>query len=62
MRLNKIKFDTNSLILLLIACMLAFVAYQSIDLVKGTTVFAKLNLFQANKGGITREQIDAMEL
>ena len=38
------KFDISVVLLLLIACMLGFVTYQSIDLVKAVSITAKTNI------------------
>ena len=56
------KFDISVVLLLVIACMLGYVTYQSTLLVKATVVTAKINLVQAGKVKITRKEIEAIEL
>ena len=51
---KQMKFDTHSLILLLIAVMLGYTIYL-------TRIFVKLNLFQAGRGKVSREMIDAVD-
>jgi len=54
------KLDT--ILLLVIACMLGFVAYQSVDLVKASVISAKIHLHEVNDTGVKRPDIDKQVL
>ena len=56
------KFDISVVLLLVIACMLGYVTYQSTLLVKATVVTAKVSLVNIDTHKIPRKQYDAIFL
>jgi len=56
------KFDISVVLLLVIACMLGYVTYQSTLLVKATVVSAKVGLVSLDAQKIPRKQYEAIVL
>ena len=56
------KFDISVVLLLVIACMLGYVTYQSTLLVKATVVTAKVSLVNIDTQKIPRKQYEAIVL
>ena len=53
------KFDISVVLLLVIACMLGYVTYQSTLLVKATVVTAKVSLISTK---VTNKEVEEKEL
>ena len=56
------KFDISVVLLLVIACMLGYVTYQSTLLVKATVVSAKVSLVSMDAQKIPRKQYEDIVL
>ena len=56
------KFDISVVLLLVIACMLGYVTYQSTLLVKATVVTAKVSLVNIDTQKIPRKQYEDIVL
>ena len=56
------KFDISVVLLLVIACMLGYVTYQSTLLVKATVVTAKVSLVNIDVQKIPRKQYEDIVL
>ena len=56
------KFDLSTIVLIVIACMLAYVTYVSMTMVKANSIVAKIQLGKFLKDGGKKEDLDKVTL
>ena len=56
------KFDLSTIVLIVIACMLAYITYVSMTMVKANSIVAKIQLGAYLKGGGKKEDLDKVTL
>ena len=56
------KFDLSTIVLIVIACMLAYITYVSMTMVKANAIVAKIQLAAFLKAGDKKEALDKITL
>ena len=56
------KFDLSTIVLIVIACMLAYITYVSMTMVKANAIVAKIQLGTFLKDGNKKEALDKITL